>query len=166
MSLKPYITALAAFTLFLLALGVAASMATVSYQDNARDHTVTNESLTVDYTTASEVAPDGTPFHYQANETVWNASGGRLEESVDYTWNTSSGAVTWLNTSATTGGAAATITYTWHGQTETAGSMHTIQTELFGLLPWLGFVLAAFGVLGLFAGFAYVYTTNTPGVTR
>lgn len=166
MSLKPYVTALAAFTVFLLALGVAASAATVSYQDTAGNHTVTGEQLTVDYSNTSQVSPAGDAFRYQDDEVVRNASGSQLTEGTDYDWNTSTGEVTWYDTAATSDGETATITYTYYGHGELAGNQHSIQQQVFELLPWLVFLLAAFGVLGLFAGAAYLLGNRPSSIAR
>lgn len=97
-----------------LATGAAYSDATHVYAES--------ETQSVDYSAAVAVSPEQSVDAFRDNETVLNASGSQLVEGTDYDWNTTSGEVTFYNTSNTTEGADATVEYAYDGYSDRASA--------------------------------------------
>lgn len=121
-------------------LGVGAVAFAPAYVDGADRTTVTNESITVDYSGSQPVAESG--LEYADTVDVYNASGAELAAGTDYDWNATDGNVTFQNTSATTDGETATITY----QYREASEQHETRAGIAGFvgqaLTWLLVLLA------------------------
>lgn len=104
---------IAAFALFQIGdVGLAAA--------GTQPVTETNESVVIDYDSSTRVSAAMSRYTqgFEDNETVYNSSGAELVEGTDYTWNTTSGAVTFKNTANTTEGNTANVTYTYQQNTE------------------------------------------------
>jgi hypothetical protein len=84
------------------------------------DETVQNESIIINYSqpTSVSTANDRYTQGYNDTVTVYNSSGTELTAGTDYDWNASAGAVTWYNTSQTTEGNTAEITYQYSQNVE------------------------------------------------
>lgn len=127
MKLRPIVSGAFVIALLLLVgIGVAWS-AGAAYQDTPEEvHTTENETIVVDYQNKTAVdAPDYALTFYD-NESVYNSSGAELVEGTDYTWNTSTGEVTWKNTSSTSDGENATITYSYDAKIANARAMRDV----------------------------------------
>lgn len=131
-----------AVVILLLTLSVPALATAYDYAGTPYEY---EETLTVDYTTPSQVSEGATATEgYGSNETI-TVGGTQLVEGDDYRWNKSSGEVTWLNTSATSDGDSATITYRAFQrtpQTSAAWSILMPFTALFGLFGFVSAVRA------------------------
>ncbi|RLM53185.1 hypothetical protein DVK02_14950 [Halobellus sp. Atlit-31R] len=92
----------------LLLLVVAAPAVNVAYNTAGSPAPVVNESVTVAYDDRVAVAADGT--RYSESITV-RADGDRLDRGTDYRWTATNGTIELLNTSATTSGQSAQVTY-------------------------------------------------------
>ena len=99
------------------------------------------ENLAVDYTTASSVSEGATQEGYSENVTVV-VDGTTLTEGQDYDWNPGTGAVTWYNTTDTTDGSTAHITYTAYQRTPATAAAWTIIAPLMSLFGVFGLVAA------------------------
>jgi len=130
-------------TVFELAVAVVGvvlflSMAGGAYADATVSKTIDNQSVTVDYTNDSQL--DATDVVEYGNATVFNASGAELTEGTDYNYDQANGTIDWINTTATTGGSTATVTFEYVTHQEEARLVATIVEPLsavMGLLPWL-----------------------------
>lgn len=118
----------------------------LGYENQAYSPTerVVNESITVDYSQPIAVNVDAS--RYRDNEVLYNKSTTRLNEGIDYTWNTTSGEVSWSNTSRTTDLSTAYITYTPLNHSD---STQDTKGLLASFSPILGLLtmIAALGVL-------------------
>jgi hypothetical protein len=113
-------------------LGVGAVAFAPAYADGADRQSVTNESITV--------AESG--LEYDDTVSVTNSSGAELAAGTDYDWNATAGNVTFQNTSATSDGETATISY----QYREASAQHETRAGIAGFvgqaLTWLLVLLA------------------------
>lgn len=123
----------------LLVLGVAAVAFGPAYVSGADRVSVTNESITVDYDTPQSVDEEG--LEYADAVTVRNASGDELAAEA-YRWNTTSGNVTFQNTSTTTEGESATISYQYRAADEQHETRAGILAFSGQALTWLLVLLA------------------------
>lgn len=88
-----------------------------SYQESGYEHTVTNEAVIVDDGNTSQVdAPDYT-FTYSDSINV-TVSSGQLKAGEDYTWNSTTGTITWINTSNSEDGETARVDYSYTAPTQ------------------------------------------------
>lgn len=140
--MKGNIWHLAVVALFLVLLLQAVG---VGYSDAAQTAGVTNESMTVNYSAPVSVA--NTSAHaYSDTVTIYNASGSELVADTDYTWHSSNGSVSWANTTNTTDGETAAISYDYeYHSDETNGFMSLFESMAvpLGLL----FMLVGIGAL-------------------
>lgn len=111
--------------------------------------TVTNESMTVDYDELVPVDNVDTSESFYDNETVYAADGSQLTEGTDYTFNASSGYVNWTDTTSTTDGEEAAITYTYDHKSDEGYRWGAPVKAGIGILPILAFAAAAIFVAGL-----------------
>jgi hypothetical protein len=125
------------FVGFFLTMGV-----NLGFEQATKQDTVTNETLTVDYD--NEVSVSTSAVTYFDNETVRNESYYELTEGTDYDWNTSTGNVTFYNTSETSGGEPAHVTYTYEKRDQAAADSSQV-LSIFGPLFGLFIALAAIG---------------------
>jgi len=112
-------------------------MINVAYEGTAEPATVDNESIVVDYN--ETVSVDEAPEAFQFNESVTarNSSGGELEAGTDYTWDAENGSVTWINTTATSDGEEASISYGYTVQSQTNENIAAILAPLSAPLGYL-----------------------------
>jgi len=128
------------FELAVVVVGVVLflSMAAGAYGDATVSETIDNQTVTVDYTNDSQL--NATDVVEYGNATVFNASGAQLVEGTDYTYDQRNGTIDWVNTTATTGGSTATVTFDYVTHQQEARLVATIVEPLsavMGLLPWL-----------------------------
>jgi len=120
-------------------LAVAAVAFSPAFVAGTDRNTAVNESITVDYTQPVSVANDA--VEYGETATVYDADGNELAAGTDYSWNATAGNVTWQNTSQTTDGETAAITYDYRTaddqQRTTAGIVSIFGTALMFLGPLL-----------------------------
>jgi len=124
----------------IIILGVGAVAFAPAYVDGTDRQSVTNESITVDYNVPQSVAESG--LEYDDTVAVYNSSGDKLAAGSDYAWNATAGNVTFQNTSATTDGETASISY----QYRSASEQHETRAGIAGFvgqaLTWLLVLLA------------------------
>lgn len=129
-------------------VGLFLTAVNAGYEDAGSPETVT-EDIRVDYSQEVSVA-EGTPPYFD-NETVENSTGTVLTEGTDYQWDTSTGNVTWFNTSKTTENAFASITYAYQSRgqaTETSNNILSVFAPFFGFLIGLTAIGATLKILG------------------
>jgi hypothetical protein len=129
----------------LLIIGVGAVAFQPAFLAGA-DRAEATESVTVDYDNASSVSESG--LRYSTSVDVVNDTGGELTAGEDYEWNETAGELRFLNTSATSDGGNATVTYQYRAATEQ-------QRTVAGVINSLGLPLVV--LLFLLAG-GYVFT--------
>lgn len=108
-----------------------------AYTDSSEPHTVTNETITVDYSTPQQVDSADIAWSFADDETVYNSDGEELAEGSDYEWNTSTGEVDWQTSNSTTDGEEATITYTYFAPPEDTRKLAGLIMPVLTALPWL-----------------------------
>jgi hypothetical protein len=111
---------------------------------------VESDNVTVNYSTPQAVDTDQPAETFHDNETVSNQSGSTLTEGTDYDWNTSTGEVTFYNTSATSEGNTATVDFAYDGHSDRATSNRDVLSLLYRI-----------GALGLLVGAAVVLSKWT-----
>jgi len=114
------------------------TMAGGAYGDATVQETVDNQSVTVNYSTDSQL--DATDVVEYGDASVFNASGDALTEGSDYEYNSTNGSVDWLNTTATASGDTATVTFNYTTHQEEARLVATLfrpVSAVLGFLPWL-----------------------------
>jgi hypothetical protein len=104
---------------------------------------VSGEPVTVGYGSPTAVDESGERFTDEVR--VTNASGAELDRRTDFRWNSTTGEITFLNTSSTTVGETATINYQYRQQT-------ALTSGLADIINTLGVVLT-FGLMILAAGY-------------
>jgi len=130
-----------------LFVGILALGVNVAYDDAGVEHDVTNESITVDY--AQNVSVDTDADEYGTDPTVRNSSGAVLEAGMDYTWDADAGSVSWQNTSSTTDGEEASISYTYTERTQATEVSWSVLRP-FGAIVWvIPFAAVMFGLIRL-----------------
>lgn len=154
MALRSYISGglLVAFVL----IGVAgiAWAGGAAYSD-VPDSEVTTTSTTVEQTVGGEtlVATPAYATTIYDNETIVSDNGTTLVEGTDYDWNTSEPSITWYDTSNTTDGANATLTYAYAAKPTTARQGRDIlQVLVTTALPAALLLVAAFTIVGVGLG--------------
>ena len=131
-----------ATALFLVVLLVGANAA---YADSGQVQDIDNESITVDY--SQDVAVDKDGHDYGNDEIVRNSTDSVLEAGTDYRWDASNGTIEWINTTATTDGEAASISYSVEQRSQATELAATVVQPL-GHLVWISlFAAVLFGVL-------------------
>lgn len=108
------------WTLIVLLLGVfllGFGGVQAGYDNALEDYSVTDEAATVDYTQETNLSKSGTAESFNDTITV-TANGSELVEGTDYEWYPSRGNVSWINSTATSSGDAASIDYTYQDHPE------------------------------------------------
>jgi len=100
------------------------------------------QAATISYSTPSSVSENTTVEGYGDDVVVVLDAGGELTENVDYRWDKTTGEVTWLNTTATSSGDAAIISYQAHQRTPETEMAWTIISPFFALFGIFGLVAA------------------------
>jgi hypothetical protein len=124
----------------IIILGVGAVAFAPAYVDGADRQSVTNESITVDYSAPQSVSESG--LEYDDTVSVYNSSGAELAAGTDYDWNATDGTVTFQNTSATADGEAATISYQYRAASEQHETRAGIAGFVGQALTWLLVLMA------------------------
>ncbi len=131
-----------ATALFLVVLLVGANAA---YADSGQVSEIDNESITVDY--SQDVAVDVDGHEYGDDEVVRNSNDTVLEEDVDYRWDAGNGTIEWINTSATSDGESASVSYSVEQRSQATKLAANVLTPL-GAIVWVSlFGAVLFGVL-------------------
>lgn len=126
-----------------LAAGSAYQTATHIYSDT--------EQVNVSYGATVPVHPSQPAESYLDNETLTNVSGTDLIEGEDYDWNTTTGEITFYNTSATKNEDTATINYSYQGHSDRALMGRGVLSTVYKITA-VGLLLGAAGVLGRWSG--------------
>lgn len=100
------------------------------------------ETLTVDYQNDSEVSENATVEGYGEEPTIV-ANDQVLVQGTDYEWNASAGSVNWQNTTNTSDGDSAQITYRAYQRTPETALAWGIIAPLMGLFGVFTFVTSA-----------------------
>lgn len=164
MNYRPILVAIAVFSVFLLALSGILVVMSQSYDASTRTWTANETIENVTDGAVYQASPDHDVSSFQDDEVVTNGSGVRLHEGTDYAWNTTTGELTWQNTSAVENSTNATLTYGYSGHLEAASDIHNINREVATYLPWLLLLFAAFVVVMIFAVAASALLTDTNSV--
>lgn len=139
------------YVVLLVLIGVAllfAGSLSVAYQQSGQQYTIQNETHTIDYDTQSSVnAPERT-FSYN-NTVAVTANDTELTRGTDYEWNSSTGNITWLNTTATTEGDTALVDYAYEAPTEGTQERRNILASLAQLLPYGAFAVGVYAAIEL-----------------
>lgn len=136
-----------------LFLAILLPAVNLGYQATAQTAPSTTTTVTVDYSQPSTIdAGDDRLLSYLDNETITvTDTNTTLTDGTDYQWNTSTGQLTWLNSTATSDGDTATLQYAYRYRGETT-------TDIAGFLqPW-GRIIGVFllvTALGYFVSMAY-----------
>lgn len=156
--------------LLVLVVGLLATSVAVigSSYENTPTHveSVENETLTQDvgnWTATDSTRRTGVTGWYD-NESVRNSTGGALQEGVDYEWSTTNGSVYWYNTSDTTDGGGADVSYAYDSRPAQANTMIgplATLIDMSGIFPLVIVAGVAFLALKQLAS-----TTGGPGGSR
>ncbi|MFW5918486.1 MAG: hypothetical protein ACOCR0_03280 [Haloferacaceae archaeon] len=131
-----------ATALFLVLLLVGANAA---YADSGQTQEIDNESISVDYSEDVVVDEDG--HDYGDDEVVRNSNDTVLEEGTDYDWDADNGTVEWFNTSDTSDGETASISYSVEQRSQ-ATELSAAVIQPLGSIVWVAlFGGVLFGVL-------------------
>lgn len=107
-----------------LGLGILFAGGVNTGVDNAvKDYAVVNETMTVNYAQPVPVAEQPADAQYSDTITVYNAAGAELTNGTDYEWDPGAATVTWFNTTATSDGETALVSYDYQNQPEQNGAM-------------------------------------------
>jgi len=166
MNYRSIVAAVAAFAVFVFAIVGVFIVIDASYADSERSWDTEENISEVAADTTYTASPEHVPSNFGDDEIVTNGSDAQLAEGEDYTWNTSSGELMWLNSSAVENSTNATLEYGYRGHMEAAKDVHTVHVNVTTLLPWFALVFAAFVVLILFAVAGGAILTNNQTILR
>lgn len=127
-----------AVVILLLLLAVPALATAHEYAGTPFEY---QESITVDYSSATNVSENATVEGYGENVTIV-VDGTELVAGSDYAWDDSDGQVTWYNSSNTTDGDAATIEYVAYQRTAETAAAWTVIGPLMGLFGLFGVLVS------------------------
>jgi len=102
---------------------------------------VAGEPVTVDY--SGNVSVDESGQRYADRVSVTNASGAELDRRTDFTWNATTGNLTFANTSATTAGDTVSVDYQYRQQTPLVTGIAEIINTLGVVVAWGLLILAS-----------------------
>lgn len=131
-------------------IGIAVLLAGLStgYQAAGYEHTIENETHDVDYNAESSLdAPEYT-FSYSTTVTV-TANNTTLDAGSDYEYNSSVGNITWLNSSATSDGDDAFVTYTYEAPTEGAHERNQLLGSVVQIVAYAALAVGVFATVQL-----------------
>lgn len=120
--------------------------------------TVTNESVTINYSTSIQVSETYGETYFD-NETVYNSSGAELTEGTDYEWYPDNQSLRFYSTTSTTEGNEANVTYSFDAKPGMARSAIGPISSSFALGAVAVIVAVAALILALVSGFG----TSTRG---
>ena len=155
MRFDSFVAVVAVFGFLLLTVVLGGFAVTASANEVASNtRTVANETVVVEYDTDLRVRQAGAQAMLDG-ETVRNAGGDELTEGVDYEYDTDAGTVRFLNTTNTSAGAPARVSYDYVGRPASTRAVMGIMPTLATGLAYLGLLLAPLGVLAamLYIGF-------------
>jgi outer membrane lipoprotein-sorting protein len=132
-----------------LLLGVGAAAINTGASPEEVRETKTNETATIDYDTNTTLGPDYA-VNYSDTITVY-ANGSELAAGTDYQYNSTSGVVDWLNTTATSDGDTAKVSYSFGKQTASTRINSDLLETYGGYLGLFGLFVAV-GMLWKFTG--------------
>lgn len=119
--------------------------------DSGQLEVVENETVTVDYDSDIDLGPDHA-YNFSDTVEVRNSSDAVLEEGTDYEWNATDGTLRFLNSSATSEGESATVTYEYQAQTAETRTVGTTLSPFAQFLGMLFFVVVVVGTAALTLG--------------
>lgn len=123
----------------------------VTADDHSRSVTeVTGESITVDYSQPTPVDIDA--VRYSDTVTITNADDNTLTAGIDYTWNASTGEVTWINTPATTDGDPVSIDYGYYKRSQETDLASGVLSPLIKVVALMVIMVAVYGAYKFAAG--------------
>lgn len=163
--LRAFVTGVLLFAVVLVGvLGIAWAVGAQYADAPEADYTVDGETVVADVGNETAVdAPDYTQRFYD-NETITNSSGATLSEGTDYDWNTSTGAITWYDTSSVDDGEQMQVDYAYSAKTEqarTARQVLSVPIEI--ILPAGVLIVLAMSVAGLAAGVYALFAGRSSG---
>lgn len=126
-----------AVVILLLGLSVPGLMTAYDFAGTPIEY---EQSATIDVNGETVVEEGATLENYGDEISVRASDGAELAPYRDYRWNETDGTVTWLNSSNTTDGESATITYEAHQRTVETETAWNILTPLFSLFGLFAFV--------------------------
>lgn len=139
------------YVVLLVLIGVGllfAGSLNAAYQESGQHYTVENESHIVDYDTPSSV--DAPEYTFSYNNTISvTANGSELTRGTDYEWNTSTGNITWVNSSATADGDTALVDYRYEAPTEDTRDRRNLLATLAQLLPYGALAVGVYAAIEL-----------------
>lgn len=147
------IKAVALLAILTAVLGMGIGVISAEYQATPTHvETVENETITQDVGnwTAVDAADDPGVTQFYDNESAYNPTGDPLVEGTDYDW-AANGSVTFYNTSNTSDGAQASITYSYDARPEQASAMMgpiAVLFDISSVFPLVIIAGAAFLALG------------------
>jgi len=118
--------------------GVALGPAAVSGGELVQ---VDGEPVSVSYGSPTPVDESGQRFADRV--TVRNATGDELDRRTDFRWNSTSGEITFLNSSSTAAGDTATVDYQYRQQTALVTGIAEIINTLGVVIAWGLLILAS-----------------------
>lgn len=136
-----------------IVLGLLLPAANAGFENAQAPRDVEGESIIVDYDSPSRVDVDADAFGETVNIT---ADGDVLTAGTSYTWDASTGEVTWLSSNETTDGETAYIDYSFTGGNQAGNDSNTVLTgvgSVLGLLMFLVAIGALISLLGSGGGF-------------
>jgi hypothetical protein len=160
MRFDSFVAVVAVFGFLLLTVVLGGFAVTASADEVASNtRSVQNETVVVQYDTDLRVRQAGAQAMLDG-ETVRNATGEKLVEGTDYEYD--DGTVRFLNTTNTSAGAPARVSYDYVGRPASTRAVMGIMPTLATGLAYLGLLLAPLGVLAamLYIGFGIVSGGN------
>lgn len=130
---------------------------------------VTTTSTTVEQNVGGETLVATPPYATTIydNETIVTESDVTLTEGTDYDWNSSEASITWYNTTDTTDGANATLTYSYAAKPDAARQGEDImQPLLTRALPAALLLVVGFTIVGVGLGLRRVMSTSRDSLGR
>lgn len=152
--LRAFVTGLLLFAVLLVGvIGVTWAVGAEYQSAPETVESVSNESITADLNNDTAVDSPSYALRYYDNETVRNSTGHQLTEGSDYEWNTSTGEISWYNTSSVDDGEAMEVDYSYDAKTQKARTVKSVFSALFEvILPSSILVIVAMTVIALAAG--------------
>lgn len=137
----------------LSALLVVAVLAVgAAYTGSADSFAVTNESVTVDYSTSTQVDAVTDAVSFESAVTVRNTSDVELANGTDYVWHPGNGSVSWIDTAQTSNGEAASISYNYTAPDSRSRALAAVLELPFKSLGFLLLLLGGLALLSFFSG--------------
>lgn len=134
--------------LVLIAIVLLFGGLSVAYTNASTTQTVTDEVVTVNYSNPSVL--DTTEYAVNYSDTITiTADGSKLANGTDYTWNASSGRITWLNSTNTTSGETALADYQYSAPSKNTRERMGVLQPVVRILPYAALLMAVYLALDL-----------------